>query len=1003
MAWKTGRSRTLTFTGSFTADDCASYGQAFPVSAGTFYQWSMTIGDVTISIYKNSGVPTAPGPAITEIGVHDTQIGSQTVMWPPLYSPPPLVAHAFTLSGTWAIHIDVEEWADTYVPSNVSTVNGTDFPAFGGAAEGDGLPAIGVQFYELTKIGGTKSFSVTYAGVTAAQSGTMSTAISVGYGPTYNGWFALEPGGSTMPPSTWAFTKGMSYTDSMGSGVPGSSWSYTAATADFTSGGNMTCSVSNTTVSQAYVQFSYTWTPAGYYDLDARLRSWGQPFHGSINLVIEDYNLHTATIALNPAGHYGPWQQVDYVYTFDVNTNGHTGSQSQSSPVSAYLNGTGSDDTRDWRCMISGFQWDAISLSRSSTHNLDPCSALTHWTAGSNTALAISGGIQATVNGGAGGATLGIISANQVWEAYRLLGVTASFTAAPYNNATAYSTGDICLSGGTVYQAVTSTTGHAPPNVTYWNPITELPVVGSAGGATWDFNIPSSSARIDLELPCGTTDTATIGLVQSRFPIQYPGGFPINEPPVTQYSFGWGVNYASSVTFSSIPNGAIVTFTDVSLVSETSIPQSAVTLLENFLNFINGWTSPTDNTTVQPFMFIEADGKVIDMPAMCLVTPSSGMTPPTYTFYTIAQARTLLAYFPGITATLLTTPTDGYHGDSLYMLTLGGNGATYDWTAHQWTDWVDVSLPKNIPSQDLWDEIVVYPGAGNVWKQSGAYGGPTPIQISKSLRGQATGLTYTVPGVAAPGYPVSLYETAHPTISEGTAVSDSIGKYYTGTPYAYGNVDSTVDLEIPTDLTWHSVIQNRQRLRTSFRHSAPVPSTAICALSRPVGWGYVVYGDDAHLYMNRYVNAFDQTFTMVSEHADDVSGCWIEGANPGMYVFYVDHGSGNVYSIFSNGFEDTWGTPTLIATGTEVASYYAPEIDMTMAVVFSSGTWTAYTSIGSTGTWVAAGSPVSSVSDTKGALNYESGAVSQWRFSVPSGTSINTYVSQDGGQTWVAQ
>jgi hypothetical protein len=353
----------------------------------------------------------------------------------------------------------------------------------------------------------------------------------------------------------------------------------------------------------------------------------------------------------------------------------------------------------------------------------------------------------------------------------------------------------------------------------YWTPITVLPITASAGGDTWSLNIPFTSGQIGLELPCGTTDVSTIGLVQTRFPIQYPGGFPINYPPVTQYSFGWGVNYANSVGFSAIPNGAIVTFSDVSLISETNASkQSAITFLETFLDFVTGWTSPTDTTTVQPFMILEADGKIIDMPGMALVTPSSGMSPPTYTFYTIAQMVTMYAYFPGLTISTLPDPSDGYHGSGLLAFLLGGSGDTYNWSTNQWTDWVDVNLPQTtIPAQDLWDEIQIYPGCGNPWGGTRSFGSPTPLRASKSLRGQANGLIYNTPGNLFSGVKVKVFETSSPTIGEGSGISDAIGKYYTLTPWLFGNVNSETQVQLPPNYYQTGVVQNRQRRRTSFR------------------------------------------------------------------------------------------------------------------------------------------------------------------------------------------
>jgi hypothetical protein len=60
--------------------------------------------------------------------------------------------------------------------------------------------------------------------------------------------------------------------------------------------------------------------------------------------------------------------------------------------------------------------------------------------------------------------------------------------AAAYDNAHAYSIGDLALSGGVTYYCVAATTGHAPPNATYWY---ALP-------ATGEYEIPTPYLEADV-------------------------------------------------------------------------------------------------------------------------------------------------------------------------------------------------------------------------------------------------------------------------------------------------------------------------------------------------------------------------------------------------------------------------------------------------------------------------------------------------------------------------
>lgn len=177
-------------------------------------------------------------------------------------------------------------------------------------------------------------------------------------------------------------------------------------------------------------------------------------------------------------------------------------------------------------------------------------------------------------------------------------------------------------------------------------------------------------------------------------------------------------------------------------------------------------------------------------------------------------------------------------------------------------------------------------------------------------------------------------------------------------------------------------------------------STPICAFTRPGDWGYVVYTDGTDMYVRRYVLSFDAQFIAEVLNISAVSGCWVEGAFQGAYIFYVKNGDTNVYWTQSIGLEDTWFGDTVIAPGTQVASTYAEPLDMTMSVIFDSGTWTAYTSVGGSPTWVTGGTVVTGAIETQGSLCYEDGSIRQWRFSYPSSGSIISYVSQDGGNTW---
>lgn len=64
---------------------------------------------------------------------------------------------------------------------------------------------------------------------------------------------------------------------------------------------------------------------------------------------------------------------------------------------------------------------------------------------------------------------------------------------AAYNNATAYVMADLVTQGGVTYYCKAATTGNAPPNVTYWYPLT---TVGAGPAAYYEIPSPYSAAEL---------------------------------------------------------------------------------------------------------------------------------------------------------------------------------------------------------------------------------------------------------------------------------------------------------------------------------------------------------------------------------------------------------------------------------------------------------------------------------------------------------------------------
>lgn len=726
---------------------------------------------------------------------------------------------SLSMNGSWSIHIPVRERATTYTPADATIIDGQPFPTRGGAATADGLPDTGVQYTLETIPGQTCVCQVTCGPYSNTHSFTIAASSVIG--------FLMQATSETTCGG------GVNNTTFVGTEYQGASIATTYqevyntggidVEVDALSGGaNAVVTGQGGCGITLYINPPISWT------LNGRLRSWGQVYPGSA--VVNWINTSSTTVTLTPsAGSVSGsvtqqnWSATAY-YNDGTNIAFPSGGINQWQAPSCYLASLSPDEPADWRIQFSGQAWSAFSLQRALTTEVNNCSALTSWAGGSNTTLSLSGGIQASVAGGVGSLSLNTHSV-RVWEAYRYLQFTCLFSVQPYDNTRTYGVGAYSSSGGSVYQANTSTTGHAPPS-SQWNLVASPSVTLTVGLAsqTWQIVPTMTSSAIEVDLCCAYSETETVDSTETRFPITNPGGYPINYDPIAQYKMGWGVNWCDSLSISAIPDGITLTISDVSLATNADVStKPSITLLPGFANYLAGWTSPTDITTQDPWFLLQSNGRPLDMPAQCLVTPTTGPTSPTYTYYAISDLQTLLTYFPGLTASALSGLSDGFHNSSLPLLFLGGQGATLDWTSHIWKDWVDINLPQtSIPSQDQWDEITGYPMAGNFFSLATRIPGPSPLQFSKSLRCQANGMTFnSVTQKPLAGATVKLFTTVGST-PEGLGTTGTLGYFQTGTPWGFGGVNSETWASAAPHPNATGVIQNRVRRRTSFRTPALV-------------------------------------------------------------------------------------------------------------------------------------------------------------------------------------
>lgn len=180
---------------------------------------------------------------------------------------------------------------------------------------------------------------------------------------------------------------------------------------------------------------------------------------------------------------------------------------------------------------------------------------------------------------------------------------------AAYNGATAYAIGDLVTSGGTTYYCKAATTGNAPPNATYWYPLT-----GSI------YEIPTPYAIADLT---DTTDgTFTLSMVQSgdiiyiahpSYPFQKLSRYgatkwTMGEVPLTNGPYKTQ-NVDRTITVYASATTGTVTLTASSAIFSAGLVGSFFYLEPKDLSLIKPWTAGQEYSTNPVNSYRRSDGK----------------------------------------------------------------------------------------------------------------------------------------------------------------------------------------------------------------------------------------------------------------------------------------------------------------------------------------------------------------------------------------------------------
>ena len=200
---------------------------------------------------------------------------------------------------------------------------------------------------------------------------------------------------------------------------------------------------------------------------------------------------------------------------------------------------------------------------------------------------------------------------NQYVRFYTNHGQLSTGTVTAYSGATAYTVGDLASSGGTSYYCIAATTGNAPPNATYWYPLTgsiyELPTPYTTSDLT-----DSSDGTFRLSL-AQTGDVVYIA--HPSYPLQKLSRFNVSPPKWTLTAVDLlngpfkTQNADRTVTVYASGTTGSVTLTASSSIFSAALVGSYVYLEPADLSSIRPWTAGEEFTTNPLNTKRRSDGK----------------------------------------------------------------------------------------------------------------------------------------------------------------------------------------------------------------------------------------------------------------------------------------------------------------------------------------------------------------------------------------------------------
>jgi hypothetical protein len=880
--YKTGRQRTITFSGSIGGGIYYVL-RSILNQGGSVYRQT----DASISISFGPGYPNLPSLTAfananptgtnlppwhpswqctvnTGIGGSNTALNTQTINSSFLYywfgNPVYGADWSQDISGTWSISMDVEE----YVSIGVG-----DFPSYGGIQVFDPPGETSLTFFEALRPGGVISVTLNCGGANASRTDTIGAGQAyvipymlylVAYSRTSGAYHPGErnqpdgtpfevPAGNANTTSITSFFQGVGmgavYTRST-TGASVNAASGAAAHTDQPPDLGQPGGPNGGTYS-AYCFANIA--PVKSWSLSGIVKAMDADYPSNVTLVVEGVGVGSAILTASGGIFSGSYNQRNFNCSSILNganqtqTNVNEWQFARVHVQTAWLTGNG-ENREDWRVLMRGHLYDSFTLAQSATLVADDGTSLTptdpvgSWAGTGLDSLTVSGGIQAAVGAGGPGTltrTYGNYSSSHrggSFQGYRYLTIRVQADA-----------------------------DNQPFSVTITTPASADPGPGVVTSRTWtrdkDGNALQAgtiAADITLDLCAPTSMTARTDDKDSVWPVHDNG----DGRHFTEDTEMWGVTNVLTVAFTGLAASHVYTIVSMTL---ERLDHSRV----DFTPVYNNWVKsdaevPTSDDYRDRFILGETDGRQslqkVDF------TRSTANVPTTYTTFLISDIIDSIngnsGAYPtnGWSATPATfdtsncgDPTPPLHcllNNAVPGIWIWGGGMYYDGSWHLGLA-QDAATGLNVPAQVLADSVDFPPEAGDLFHFStGNWGGGAVLVAAKMFRGDAWGIILNNDVSPDSAKEVDLKVVADNSLA-GTGTTDTRGEYLTGSPYAKGEAScSVVPQDGPTPYPSIGITAKaRKRTRACFRIDANAQTITPLFALHDYTHRLLVFGKDA--------------------------------------------------------------------------------------------------------------------------------------------------------------